>query len=261
VFIDAEHTFSALCANLLSVHRFASLNGVVTLHDYKNPDYPGVKAAADSVFHREPDRLIDSLAVYLMDGPYPGRILNVVTPSMRPRNLEKISESLFALRQELPGWWVRWYVGVDRSIDYVEPVLGATCVYRQSPGGAMGNPGRNDALDMIRAGWVHFLDDDNDIHPKFAAGLREAVAEYPGAAGYVFPQFNADDSPRLEAKVDAGHGSIDSAQFVFRRDAIGRERWKLGEYAADAEFFRTVAPTCEVVPIPSGGVYYNKLRG
>ena len=261
VFIDAEHTAEAVRTNLEAVHYFASLGGVVALHDYKNPDYPGVKAAADSVFHRTPDRLIDSLAVYLMDGPYPGRILNVVTPSMRPGNLRRVSESLYALRHDLPGWWVRWYVGVDRSIDYVEPVPGATAVYRQSPVGAMGNPGRNDALDMIRAGWVHFLDDDNDIHPQFASGLKAAVAEYPDADGYVFPQFNADGGPRLEAKVDAGHGSIDSAQFVFRRSVIGGTRWKLDDYAADADFFRTVAPTCTVVPIPSGGVYYNKLRG
>jgi hypothetical protein len=40
---------------------------VVAVHD-DYPDYPAVKEACHSVFHRPPDKLVDSLAVYLHEG-------------------------------------------------------------------------------------------------------------------------------------------------------------------------------------------------
>lgn len=260
-FIDGEHTAAALASNLETVHRMINPAGVVALHDYGNPEFPDVERIAHSFFSRKPDRLTDSLAVYLMDGPYPGRLLNVVTPSRRPENLPVIADSLARLRNQLPGWVVRWYVFTDRSIIYPSRVQGAFLCGRQSPGGASGNPGRNDALDAIRTGWVHFLDDDNDFHPNFAAGLQEAVANHPDSRAFIFPQYHADGRERFPANPEAGYAEVDSAQFLFHRGAIGPLRWDRDDYAADCTFFAAVSKLTRCVPIPSGGVYYNKLRG
>jgi len=260
-FIDGEHTAAALASNLECVHRMINPAGVVALHDYGNPQFPDVERIAKSVFGREPDYTVDSLAVYLMDGPYPGRLLNVVTPSIRIGNLPVIADSLVKLRSDLPGWVVRWYVFTDRGIRFPSRVPGAFLSGRQSPGGASGNTGRNDALEAIRTGWVHFLDDDNDIHPHFARGILEAVATHPESRAFIFPQYHADGSERFPANPEAGYAEVDSAQFLFHRDAIGPLRWDREDYAADCTFFAAVSQSARCVPIPSGGVYYNKLRG
>lgn len=260
VFIDGDHTAASLASNLEAVHRLTYTGGIVALHDYGHKDYPDVARVAHGFFHRPPDRLVDSLAVYLMDGPFPGRLLNVVTPSHRPKYRTAVMKSVAGLVTDLPGWVVHWYVGLDRSDDYADHVPGSYKTFRQSAG-SYGNGGRNDALDMIRGGWVHFLDDDNEIHPEFAAGLRRCVADYPEAPGFVFPQMTADGSARLGANVNAAPGFIDSAQFVFSRAAIGSSRWPLDNYGADGMFFDQVRNRSMPEVAPAGAVWYNKLRG
>lgn len=188
-------------------------------------------------------------------------ILHVVTPCIRPQNLPKIADSLRRLSDILS---VRWWIMLDPSVTD-SPVETAALrpwrVVAAPPGGAFGNAGRNAALDAIRSGWVHFLDDDNDIHPEFGAGLAAAVAEHPEAEGFVFDQFNADSSLRLRGRVDARPGEVDSAQFVFRRRAIGRSRWRPEKYGADGYFFEAVSqPLAGRVVLAAGSVWYNRLR-
>lgn len=262
IFLDAEHTAAAATADLEILARYAATYGVVAIHDYANPDFPGVAVACGSIFHRPPDRRVDSLAVYLSDGPFPGRLLHVVTPLSRPQNLKLVQASILELMKTLPGWVVRWHVYADRRIDYPEAAALAYATGRQSPGGCCGNAGRNDALDSIRAGWVCFLDDDNTFHPDFAPGLAEAVRAHPDAVGFAFEQVKADGSVRLSADAwkSAPAGAIDTAQFVFRRDAIGAHRWPRDVYAADGVFFRAVARGGPEPVTAPGRVYYNKLR-
>lgn len=263
VFLDADHGAAATVGQLEAVHRLLAPAGVVALHDFDNP---GVRAACLSAFHRPPDRRVDSLAVYLLDGTIPGRTLHVVTPASRPENLPHLWHSVSLLRRDLPGWSVEWWVFVDRSVPFL-PALGGARVARQSfcpdPHG-MGNLGRNDGLDATREGWVWFLDDDNDVHPGFGPGLVAAAAAHPDAEGFVFDQFDAAGSLRLPARADAGGGEIDTAQFVFRRAAVGGHRWALDDYAADAGFFAAVAgPLRErgtLVAPGLGATWYNRLR-
>ena len=87
VFIDTEHTKPILLSNINSLHRFISNKGIVAFHDYNNPQFPAFTSAINNLFHRPPDRLIDSLAIYLMDGSIPGRTLHIVTSSIRVNNL------------------------------------------------------------------------------------------------------------------------------------------------------------------------------
>jgi predicted O-methyltransferase YrrM len=89
-FIDAEHTLPATLSNLEIVQRVLVPGGVVAVHDYDHSDYPAVKEACLSVFHRPPDKIVDSLAVYLHEGSLPGRTLNVVTPVSRSENLRHL---------------------------------------------------------------------------------------------------------------------------------------------------------------------------
>lgn len=257
VFIEGVNDFASTLANLNLVIDRVSHSGIVVLRGCT--PMSGMRQAARSFFHRSPDRMIGSTAVYLMEGYFPGRILHIVTPSMRPNNLGFISRSIHSIRFNLPTWSVRWHVGFDRSIDYLDNVPQISSLFRQSPGGANGNPGRNDALEMIREGWVHFLDDDNDIHPEFVKGLSSFASGETAEQIAVFNQYHKDGTLRLKANPMAGPGEIDTAQFVAWRSAIGHIRWHPSAYAADYTFFKDITANARAAVAP-GGVYYNKLR-
>lgn len=265
IFLDTDHTAAAISRDLSHLAPYMSRRGVVAVHDHGNGMFPEVAPACESFFHGAPDRVVDTLAVYLLDGPPAGRLLNVVTPVSRPQNIAHLSATLNDLRAALPGWVVRWYVSLDRKFDHFDAVgltadLPAYSLTRQSPGGVFGNSGRNDALNAIRDGWVCFLDDDNTFHPEFAPGLVKSIAAHPSATGFVFPQINDDGSTRVEAHAWMTNRGIDTAMFVFRRSAIGKHRWPLGEYSADVAFFNAVARGERPLQASSGKVSYNTLR-
>jgi Methyltransferase domain len=171
--------------------------------------------------------------------------LYVITPVTRAGNLQRIAITIASLRK----WFrVRWEVVFS---DRLHPDW-------------WGGWERNEALRGIPDhAWVWFLDDDNVVHPDFAAALAGAIARYPDAAGFVFDQILTNGSLRLAATASPVCGEIDTAMFVLRRGAISNARWGDG-YTTDWAFFRTVIDRLgpgQVIAVPGTQVYYNALEG
>jgi hypothetical protein len=166
--------------------------------------------------------------------------LHVVTPCSRPGNLPHVAESL----KLLDGFRVAWHV-----------------VYSQ--GGTLGGPERNEGIEAVTDpdAWVYFLDDDNAIHPDLSRSLLRAVKEHPAAVGFVFGQERADQP--MPANVFPGPAEIDTAQFVFRRSAIGNVRWDDNGRLGDYRFFKSIraADPGDVIAIPESVTYWNALNG
>jgi hypothetical protein len=95
----------------------------------------------------------------------------------------------------------------------------------------------------------------------FGKELAEAIKSYPGAAGFIFAQQLPGRRPRLPARIPRAVGDIDTAQFVFRRSAIGDIRWP-SPRASDFTFAKAVcdANPGRVITIDRPAALYNALR-
>lgn len=167
--------------------------------------------------------------------------LHVITPCSRPEMIGKSGESLALIREFRLHW-------------HVVP----------SKGGTHGGPERSEGLETVTDpdDWVWFLDDDNAVHPGFGVALADAIRDHPDAAGFVFGQLDADDCDRLPPTTSPDRYKIDTAQFVFRRSAIGDVRWDNDGPEGDRRFFQSVAERNlgKVVAVPAYVTYWNKLR-
>jgi len=90
-------------------------------------------------------------------------MLYIVTPCSRPQNLKRI-------KQYIPDF-ATWVVMMDASTNYKE-ATGASVTHYSKNTGNMGNPLRNEFLDLYqdqftKDDWVYYLDDDNILHPNF----------------------------------------------------------------------------------------------
>lgn len=163
--------------------------------------------------------------------------IELVTPCVRPENLERIASSL----QQLPPGAFRWWV----VLDGVE--LPASCqlppeaiVLQHTDKRSMsGNAQRNHALDQMGChanSWVHFLDDDTLMHPDWWAAIGSGAladlvlfpSELPDGQIYTLP-----DVLRT--------GQIDSSNLLIHRPLIGDLRWRLESYDADGQFIEACA--------------------
>jgi hypothetical protein len=132
---------------------------------------------------------------------------------------------------------------------------------RQVPDSVAGKGQINHALDDIHRGWVWVLDDDNEVHPQFAATLGEMIQSHPGAKAFVFPQIT-NAGVRAVGPQLVRECSIDQAQFVLRRDFIGTRRYPL-RYTGDGAFVEALhaAEPQAFRFCPTPAVFYNALRG
>ena len=59
IFIDADHSYEAVKADILAWRKHLAPNGILAGHDYGFPDYPGVKQAVDELVG--PVRVINTI--------------------------------------------------------------------------------------------------------------------------------------------------------------------------------------------------------
>lgn len=210
--------------------------------EFKNPggkgDYPEFEAYHSARTWRE--NVLPAYQRFVSARDPAGTPIDVITPCSRPLLLLRVRASL----DLLAGCDHRWHV-------------------INSPGGTFGNAERNTALDGItRDSWVYCLDDDNAIHPAFAYELQAAIEAHPDAVGFVFRQLDKSGKTRLPASLPPVLGKIDTAQFVFRRSAIGAIRWPTGRHSADFAFARDVcaANPGRIVAVDRPACWYNYLR-
>lgn len=166
-------------------------------------------------------------------------ILHVVTAITRPENLPRICSSLSAgcvhARCDLVWHWRH---------DFEHAHVGG-----QKP--------KNDALDVIKDGWVWFLDDDTlaDARiPSIVASFDDRVE----VDAFVVSQRRADGYVLAAGAEHVRVGSIDIGQAIIRRSAIGTQRIP-ETYVGDGVFLEAVLPACNTVYLPLVASSHNAL--
>jgi hypothetical protein len=169
-------------------------------------------------------------------------IINIITAVSRPHNLKLIKDNLKSVFTKCE---VRWYLIFDSlKVDYFVP---EDCYYFDFiPGDISGAPQKNRALDLIKEGWVYFLDDDNLMHEEYENAFLENSNKVRNCniggikckipvQGLVFSQLFVNGIRSI-----AGPSGIDCAQFTFDRDIVEDARFPLDCYESDKGFFNGV---------------------
>lgn len=162
--------------------------------------------------------------------------LTVVTAGSRPINTLAIQESLKSLREHFD---VDWVYSMDES--YVSPtdLLVKPDIIIGSPTDHFGIRQKNLGMYIAQNSWVYFLDDDNIIHPLFAATLKGLISSFPDKKAFLFNQQNKDGSIRvISDKIEFGH--VDTASFVVHKSIIGDATWFRDQYIEDFNFINQV---------------------
>ena len=200
-------------------------------------------------------------------------MIHVITPCSRPENLPTILASI-------PSD-CRWLIMMDAStrpyqesgafrrfLDMVGalgrprgPGLPEVSVCCSWWSGMFGNPCRNQALDELRAAdddWVHFLDDDNLIHP----GWREGIGSHLSSESTMLAwgQLNRDGSVRLPPPSEIRLNHIDTAMFMVKWKALKAVRFRSNKRDADGQLAVEVASRHGHKMIDLPLCWYNALR-
>jgi len=113
------------------------------------------------------------------------------------------------------------------------PLLNIEVFAIKSRSSVSGNAQRNFAIDLLKEGYVYFLDDDNVVHPNFWPHFSKVSQTGFALIG----QQLLDDGKIRKA---SGHlvkpSHIDAAQYCIPISMIGKTRWKEDAYAADGLF-------------------------
>ena len=181
--------------------------------------------------------------------------LNIITPSCRPGNLHRISQSI-----NIPRENYRWIVVFD-SEELPDPSFipeNCEAYAHKNPNSISGNSQRNFAIDMIEEGFVYFNDDDTTLHPE----LWDHVKDFDVNSTDIltFSQSFPDGSLRLDGRTIAVNHT-DSHNFIVNRKIVKDTRWELDLYAADGVFAQTCAlKSKNGFYIPKVLSIYNTLR-
>ncbi len=151
--------------------------------------------------------------------------ITIITPSIRPSNLQKIKESIdFNYVNE----WIIVYDGkkiIENPNQFEDEGNSKIKEYVHMSEGTSGNPQRNFALDHIENEdtYLYYLDDDNMIHKD----LYKLLDIIDDDKIYTFDQEN---------RINGNHialGRIDTAMFLVDFKLCKDIRWVLDKYEAD----------------------------
>ncbi len=193
-------------------------------------------------------------------------MLNIITPVSRPQFLEIIYHSIEST-VTIP--W-KWYTVIDSIVvkEIIEPLsnnhIVEYCNKKVNNFTDWGNSCRNVGLDLVKDGWVYNLDDDNILHPNFNNAMLNALNYYPQHVGYTFIQ---EFPNRKVRSVPFQHQPqhLDTAAFIFRRDAIADLRFDPTVRLCDKQFYNDMYDKywpC-IAHISDAACYYDflKIRG
>ena len=181
--------------------------------------------------------------------------VNIITPCCRQKNLDLIIKSInFDLID-------KWYIIYDTSKDrtYTKKFEDNPKIEEHfcSDTGVVGHPQRNYGLNLVKDGFIYFLDDDNIIHPEF----------WNIAQTLDINCFYTFDQQRLyEGKILKGNVLkvfwIDTAQFIIPKQLIKNLTFDITKYHADGLFITKIN---ELYPknhiyIPKIACYYNYIE-
>lgn len=177
--------------------------------------------------------------------------LNIITPCVRPENLETISKSI-----NIPRDQYRWIVVFDLLEAPVNIPDNCEWYAIKDASSISGNAQRNFALNLVTHGHIYFNDDDTIMQPELWDEIKDE-----GAIDFIsFKQANKDGSIRLEG-VNVSVGTIDSHNFVTSVECMGDTSWVLDRYDADGVFARECFKKAKtILYIDKVLSVYNTLR-
>jgi glycosyltransferase involved in cell wall biosynthesis len=182
-------------------------------------------------------------------------IINIITPCCRADNLDIIIKSInFDLID-------KWYIIYDTSKNrtYTKKFEDNPKIEEHfcSDEGVVGHPQRNFGLNLVKNGFVYFLDDDNIIHPEF----WNIVPKLDINHFYTFDQIRMYEGHTLKGntiKIRA----IDTAQYIVPKELINNIRFDVNRYQADGIFITSINElySNNHIYIPTVASYYNFLE-
>ena len=155
--------------------------------------------------------------------------INIITPCSRQDNLDIIVKSInFDL---INKWYIVYDTSKNRS--YTKKFVDNPKIEEHfcSDNCAVGNSQRNFGLDLVKDGFVYFLDDDNIIHPEFWNIIPTLDINY---------YYTFDQQRLYEGRILYGNrikiNYIDTAQYIIPKHLIKNLRWDIYKYEADGIF-------------------------
>jgi hypothetical protein len=178
--------------------------------------------------------------------------INIVTPCSRFENLHEIANSI-----NIPIENYTWTIVVDAITlpDNFYIPYNSTVYCIKDYKSICGNAQRNYALDLIKDGWVAFLDDDTVLHRDLWENVKDLNNDFIS-----FAQEWKDGNLRLKGN-DINLNSVDSGNIIIHHSLIGTTRWDITRRDADGLF----AHACKLKAksylfIPKVLSTYNALR-
>lgn len=181
--------------------------------------------------------------------------INIITPCCRQKNLDFIIKSInFDL---IDKWYIIYDTSKDRTYSKKYEDNPKIEEHFCSDTGVVGHPQRNYGLNLVKDGFIYFLDDDNIIHPEF----WNIVPTLDINCFYTFDQQQTYVGKLLKGNVLKVFW-IDTAQFIVPKNMIQNIKFDISKYHADGLFITKIN---ELYPknhiyIPKIACYYNYLE-
>lgn len=183
-------------------------------------------------------------------------ILNIVTPSYRPENIELMIDSI----KTITNMDVLWHICFDSNkIEDVGNIdINHKLYYTKSEKRELsGNKQRNLILDNIEEGFIFFLDDDNIIHPNF----NEILLNVKYGENYIFKQIRKNGDLRFKPHNKCIYpGRIDTAQILVSSCNLDETTFWTVNYYSEYPFIYNVNKIKPFIKLDIVGSYYNYLR-
>ena len=180
-------------------------------------------------------------------------MINIITPCSRPDNLIELFDSI--------NFPCTWYIVFDANDAEFSKILWNNKLFLFDwikpfaiKGGKWGNRQRNFALDLIKDGYVYFLDDDTTMHPDFYPTISSLQNDF-----IQFDQCYPNGEKRLGGKIRLKQ--VDSGNVLIHTSLIGTLRWETEPRYADYLFINEAYNKAKnPVYIPKVLSIYNSLK-
>lgn len=199
-------------------------------------------------------------------------IVHIVTPVSRLTYLEQIYKSIVDLNPKCK--WL-WHCCIDtRTIKseipkfsdqqinyYIENKLPNMIDNHRITRDSTPSLLRNTAIDNIREGWIHFVDDDNKVHPNWFNLFYKMRQYYPFAIGMTVIGEHNDNTLRCIPH-PYSKNMLDTANYTFHISALKNVRWSYTGTLNDPFFYNEVDSHHhdKIAHMSDVGCYYNYFK-